>query len=237
MEVTPADFRILREACDALDATGIPYVIGGGTAVALYGRNRRTKDFDIFLNRDALRKAMTALARAGFSTSDTEKRWLYKSWRDEVLVDLIVQSRGTDRIDDEVMAHSRLVEQYGYKIPMMSPEDTVFRKALALTEGRPDWHDAMSIIMRQGAEFDWEYLHHRAQMQPRRILSFLLFAQTELHAPPGSPNRFIDNYLYSGDDPGPIPEWLVFSLVRRVWLGGKPLEELPPQLEHRPKAA
>ena len=153
-EVTAEDFSILHEACTALDAAGVPYVIGGGTVVVLWGRNRRTKDFDLFLNREVLRAAMAVLSQANFTTTDTEKMWLYKAWRGETLVDLIVESRGGTCIDSEVLSRSRIVRQYGYDFRVMGPEDTLYRKILTLTEGRPDWHDAMSIVERQQGKLD-----------------------------------------------------------------------------------
>lgn len=232
-EVTPEDFRILREACDALDTAHVPYVIGGGTVVVLYGRQRRTKDFDIFLHRKYLRRAMDALSLANFTTTDTEKKWLYKAWRGETLVDLIVESRGGMHIDDEVIRRSRIVEQHGHPFRVMGPEDTLIRKILTLTEGRPDWYDAISIVERQRGQFDWGYILERAEGNLRRVLSFFLFAQTELHRPPHSPHSGSDNFLYRGDAPGPIPQWVVFRLVQRIWLS----HERPAPLRALPQAA
>ncbi len=219
MVVGPEEFLVLREACDALDAIGIPYVIGGGTVVVLYGRQRRTKDFDIFLNREVLRPALDALARIGFTTADTEKSWLYKAWRDEVLIDYIVEVRGGVTLDDEVMLRARIVDQHGMPFRVMGPEDTLYRKIVTLTEGRPDWHDALSIIQRMGEALDWTYLLYRAQQHPRRVLAFFLFAQTELHAP-GGEIRDGENTIFRGTAPGPIPEWVVWRLVEQLWMGG-----------------
>ncbi|OPZ83135.1 MAG: hypothetical protein BWY76_02423 [bacterium ADurb.Bin429] len=233
MEVTAEDFVILQKACDALDAIGVPYMVGGGTAVVLWGRNRRTKDFDLFLNREVLRAAMNALSLAGFTTTDTEKNWLYKAWWGDLLVDLIVEVRGGVRITDETMLRSRVVEQFGVTFRVMGPEDVVYRKITCLTEGRPDWHDAISIIARQGETFDWMYLLYLAQQHPRRVLAFLLFAQTEMNAPACSPSSQVENQLFRGDSDGPIPEWVVLTLVRQIWEGGARSPINPHRLEMR----
>ena len=235
MEVQPEDFKILRRGCDALDVDGVRYVIGGGTAVVIYGRNRRTKDFDIFLNREELERAMTALVRAGFSTSDTEKTWLFKSWYGETLVDIIVVSRGGVRVDRETIARARLVNLYGDDFRIMGCEDTLFRKILTLTEGRPDWYDALSIIERQQGRIDWDYLLRRAQRNPRRVLSFLLFAQTELHVPPDQ-RRVTPDLLFTGDAPGLIPQRVIYALMIQIW---RTAGAAPPQfaLDALPEAA
>ncbi|MHB9024944.1 MAG: nucleotidyltransferase [Armatimonadota bacterium] len=236
MEVTAVDFKTLYQACSVLDALGIPYVIGGGTAVVLYGRDRRTKDFDIFMNRDVLRVTMDALSNAGFTTADTEKRWLYKVWRNDLTIDLIVETRGGDRIDEEVIARSRLIDHFGQDFRIMGPEDTLYRKILTQLPGRPDWYDALSIIERQQGKLDWTYFLSRAQRYPRRVLSFLLFAQTELHVP-ATLQVAGDNVLFQGDAPGPIPQWMVFALVQTIWLGAaRPLRSTR-QLEDLSEAA
>ncbi len=221
MVVTPEDFAILHEACEALEDAGVPYVVGGGTVVTIWGRNRRTKDFDVFLNRESQEVAMNALSLANFTTTDTEKRWLYKAWRGDTLVDLIVESRGGVQVDTVTLHHARLIHQHGFDFRVMGPEDTLYRKILTLTEGRPDWYDALSILTRQVGQLDWDYLLTLARRHPRRVLSFLLFAQTELHAPAGSPLSAIEDQLFSGEAPGLIPEWVVFQLIRHIWLGDK----------------
>ena len=236
MAVTAADFAILHEACTALDTRKIPYVVGGGTVVVLYGRNRRTKDFDIFLSRKYQRRAMDALSLAGFTTTDTEKHWLYKAWHDDILVDLIVESRGGVQVTAETIRHARVVNQYGYFFRVMGPEDTLYRKILTLTEGRPDWHDALSILDRQRGKLDWEYFLRLARRHPRRILSFMLFAQTELHNPSGTV-RLAPDMLYTGEHPGPVPDHIVYRLMDMLFREESGREEAPPALEYLPKAA
>jgi len=235
VEITPDDFRTLHLACDVLDAAGVRYVIGGGTAVVIYGRNRRTKDFDIFLNREELERAMTALTRVGFTASDTEKKWLFKAWHQETLVDIIVESRGGVRVGSETMRRSRLLHLYGYDFRIMGLEDTLYRKILTLTEGRPDWYDAISIITRQQGQLDWDYLLECAQRFPRRVLSFLLFAQTELHIPPGYHRASVDE-LMTGDAPGLIPDRVIYTLLLRV-LNRRAFEPPLPGMEALPEAA
>jgi len=238
MYVTPEDHAILHEACDALDSAGIAYVIGGGTAVTIFGRNRRTKDFDIFLNRAVVRAALTTLARVGFCTSDTDKNWLYKAFRDETLVDLVVEVRGGIEIDSDCMSHARMVEQHGHYFRIMGPEDTLYRKALTLTEGRPDWYDGISIIERQGDALDWPYFTRLAlRRYPRRVLAFLYYTQTELHVPPGAIHSSQSNPLFPGDTPGLVPEWVVSQLMQRIMLGDKAFTDDIRRLEHYPKAA
>ncbi|HKQ46562.1 MAG TPA: hypothetical protein VJZ71_00660 [Phycisphaerae bacterium] len=63
--------RLLR-TCRALEAGGVPYVVIGGNAVAVWvgskdeGAVRNTKDVDVLLNRGDLPRATEVMAAAGF---------------------------------------------------------------------------------------------------------------------------------------------------------------------------
>ena len=178
---------------------------------------------------------MDALSLAGFTTSDTEKNWLFKAWRDETLVDLIMVSRGGVTVTAETMRHARIVSQYGFYFRMMGPKDVLFRKIMTLTEGRPDWHDALSILVRMEGKLDWAYFLRLARRNVQRILGFMLFARTELHVPPG---RVISSpdLLFTGEHPGPVPDRVLYRLLHMLAQPARPAEELP-ALPYRPKAA
>lgn len=66
--------RLLR-TCRALEGAGVPYVVIGGNAVAVWvgsrdeGAVRNTKDVDILLNRADLARATEAMAAAGFDAA------------------------------------------------------------------------------------------------------------------------------------------------------------------------
>lgn len=172
-----------HEACRILDDAGIPYMVGGGVAVWAYGRRRKTKDIDLFLYPSTPEEAMNSLARRGFHTRETEAGWLYKAIKADVIIDLIVWTTGAVTLDAASFAHARSMQIDGYSFLLMGPEDVLFRKILSHKEERFDWYDAMSIMVNAGElGFDWPYFLTRAQRFPKRVLSFLLYAQGELGA-------------------------------------------------------
>lgn len=67
--------RLLR-TCRALEAGGVPYVVIGGNAVAVWvgskdeGAIRNTKDVDVLLNRNDLSRAEAAMAAADFDMAE-----------------------------------------------------------------------------------------------------------------------------------------------------------------------
>jgi hypothetical protein len=67
--------RLLR-TCRALEDAGVPYVVIGGNAVAVWvaskdeGAVRNTRDVDVLLNRADLGRAQQAMAAAGFDMTE-----------------------------------------------------------------------------------------------------------------------------------------------------------------------
>jgi len=173
----PTFLRVLGEAIGALDAENIPFVLMGGIASTAMGRPRFTHDIDAFIRPTDGTAALDALDRRGFATQQTYPDWLFKGLKDGVLVDLIFRSKGDIYLDDEMLERARIEEFLGQKIPVISPEDLVVIKALVHDEHMPrHWHDALAII--GDVELDWDYLLRRGQRGARRVLSLLVYAQS-----------------------------------------------------------
>ena len=126
--------EVLVRVVDVLDRAGIPFALMGGLAAATVGRERSTKDVDLFLTREDAESALAPLADAGFRTERTDPGWLFKAFWGESLVDLIFESSGGILFDEEVRAHLRQVSVRGRQVPALSPEDIVIIKALANAE-------------------------------------------------------------------------------------------------------
>ena len=169
---------VLAEAIAALDAEQVPHLLMGGLVVARYARPRSTDDVDLFVRPEHARRALDALAAAGFEVEETDPMWLHKAHKDGVLVDVIFRSSGEVYLDDEMLAHGVRDEVRGCDAMLISPEDLLIMKAVATAEHGPHhWYDALAIIAR--TPLDWTYLVDRArQAAPRRVLSLLLYAES-----------------------------------------------------------
>jgi hypothetical protein len=111
--------EVLARAVDVLDRAGIPFALMGGLAAATVGRERSTKDVDLFLTRDAAEAALGHLEDAGFRTERTDPAWLFKAFWGESLVDLIFESSGGILFDEEVRGHLRQVSVPGRQVPAL----------------------------------------------------------------------------------------------------------------------
>jgi predicted nucleotidyltransferase len=177
----PSDEQIqqtLAEAVRALREAEVPFVVMGGLSTAAFARPRVTDDIDVFVRPDAAVRALQVLADAGFRTEETDPHWIFKAFRHGVLVDVIFRSTGDLYLDEEMLSRADEQEHLGVAVPLVSPEDLLVIKAVAANEDSPrHWHDALAVIAR--CQLDWPYLLRRArQAGPRRILSLLLYAES-----------------------------------------------------------
>jgi predicted nucleotidyltransferase len=187
---------VLRDAIAALEGKDIPYLLMGGISSATLGRPRGTNDIDIFVRPESARLTLEALDSAGFTTQETDPTWLFKGFKDDIMVDVIFRSTGDIYLDDEMLAHARVADVRGCAARIIPPEDLLIIKALAAAEHMPHhWHDALGVIT--GSDLDWDYLVSRARRHgARRVLSLLLYAQSNDLGVPVKPVRALFESIF-----------------------------------------
>jgi predicted nucleotidyltransferase len=169
--------RVLGLAVSAMEEEGIPYVLIGGVASMGLGRPRTTQDIDLFIKPQDASRALHALAKRGFSTEETDKRWIFKGFKEDVQVDLIFHTVGGIYLDRRMLERSVEGTFEGQQVRFVPPEDLLIIKALVYDEATPrHWYDALGIL--SATEIDWEYLIERSRRAQRRVLSLLVYAQS-----------------------------------------------------------
>lgn len=181
---------VLDDAVAAIHAVEVPFLMIGGIASTVWGRDRGTTDIDVFVRPESVEATLHALECSGFETSVEFDHWLSKARRDGITVDVIFRASRDILIDDEMMRRSTVALFRGRELPIAPREDLIVMKASAAGEDTARyWYDALGILAR--GELDWEYLVARAcQHGARRVLSLLLFATSvDLVVPAGPLER------------------------------------------------
>jgi len=118
-----------------------------------------------------------ALEQAGFRSEETDPVWIYKAFKDGVMLDIIFMVTGGIYLDEEMEQRSVIREYDGLAVRIPSPEDQIVIKAIVHREETSrHWFDALAILGR--AQLEWEYLLHRARLGARRVLALLIYAQS-----------------------------------------------------------
>ena len=169
---------VLDDAVAALKGADITFLLMGGLAASVLGRNRGVTDIDLFVRDRDVGSVLSALDDAGFETLVVSPNWLAKGFKDDVLVDVISRSTHDITLTDEILERGTVVDVHGRRLPCVAPEDLIVMQAIATTEDTARyWFDALSLLGRP--ELDWEYLARRAKQHgARRLLALLFFARS-----------------------------------------------------------
>ena len=188
-------------ALRALDHAQVPYLVGGGYAMAHYtGIQRSTKDLDIFVRPEDRDRTLTTLAAAGYKTEFFYPFWISKALHGEAFIDILYGSgNGICVVDDEWFASAGEIDVHGYRAPMVPPEEQLWSKAFVQDRDRFDGADIAHLILRQGQAFDWRRLVRRFRGHERVLLAHLLLFE----------------YIYPSER-GRVPEWVPARLNERI---------------------
>jgi hypothetical protein len=173
----------LKKAVAALRDAEVPFLLAGSLAVWARGGPETHHDLDFVVREGEAERALEALSDAGMRPEKPPEEWLYKAWDGDVLIDLIFQPRGLN-VDDEVIERGDLLHVLGITIPVMSIEDVLATKLLALHEHELDYTGAVRIARAVREQVDWRYLRSRTHDSPYAAAFFVLCEELAI-APAG----------------------------------------------------
>lgn len=165
-----------RRAVHLLNAARLPFLVGGTYALTLHtGIVRPTKDFDIFVRPDDVRRALEALAAGGCSTELPYAHWLGKAYHGTDFVDVIFSSgNGVAKVDDGWFAHAVPAVFLGEPVLVCPVEETIWSKSFVCERERYDGADINHLLLARGADLDWVRLLRRFNGHWRVLLSHLV---------------------------------------------------------------
>ena len=165
-----------RQVLRALNADGIPFLVGGAFAFAHYtGIHRDTKDLDLFIHRADFDRVATSLAKFGYHTELTFPHWLAKAHCGDIFVDLIFNSgNGLSPVDEDWFLNATTSEVLGEPVLVCPAEETLWTKAFIMERERYDGADVAHLLKACAGAMDWMRLRDRFGAHWRVLLSHLV---------------------------------------------------------------
>jgi hypothetical protein len=166
-----------RRTLHVLSDASVPFLVGGSHAFLEYtGIVRNTKDFDLFLRRTDLDRAMEALRSAGYRTELSFPHWLAKAWQHDDFIDLVFSSgNGVCAVDDGWFDHAVETQVLGMPVKIVPAEELVWQKAFVMERERFDGADIMHIMRSRAESLDWDRLVARFGAHWPLLYTYLVF--------------------------------------------------------------
>jgi len=155
----------LKLAAAALRDADVRFVLGGGLAIWARGGPETEHDVDFFVKAVDAERALQALSDAGFRTQEPPEGWLYKGFRDGVLVDLIFSPSGVE-VDDEFLDRAEELEVHAVRMPVLRAEDVLVAKLLAMREHHMEYDRVLEIARTVREQIDWDEVRERTDGSP-----------------------------------------------------------------------
>jgi predicted nucleotidyltransferase len=155
----------LKLAAAALRDAGVRFVLGGGLAIWARGGPETEHDVDLFVRPEDAERGWQALEEAGFRTEEPPEGWLYKGFRDGVMVDLIYEPTGLE-VDDEFFERAEELDVHAVQMPVMRADDVLIAKLLAMREHEVDYEQVLEIARTVREQIDWDEVRERTDGSP-----------------------------------------------------------------------
>jgi hypothetical protein len=165
-----------RRTLHVLSDAGVPFLVGGSHAFLEYtGIVRNTKDFDLFLRRADMARAMEALRDAGYRTELTFPHWLGKAWQHDDFVDLVFNSgNGICTVDDDWFANAVETQVLGMPVKIVPCEELLWQKSFVMERERFDGADFMHVLRARAEQLAWDRLLARYGERWPLLYSYLV---------------------------------------------------------------
>jgi hypothetical protein len=200
-EQEPDAAAFYRRVLQALNASGLPFLVGGGHALQIYtGISRYTKDLDLFIQPQDYAPVSEALVHAGYEAELTYPHWLGKVHAGAAFVDLIFSSgNGVAEVDELWFRHARDAEVMGMPVRITPPEESIWSKGFIMERERYDGADVVHLLHACAHEMDWQRLRQRFGLHWRVLLSHLV----------------LFGFVYPAERSS-VPAWLMDDLLERA---------------------
>jgi len=168
-----------RRAVSAFQSADVPFLLGGSLASWARGGPQSRNDLDFIVRPQDAERALAALADGGMRPQQPPEDWLLKAWDGEVLVDVIFKPIGV-AVDDGVFERADALDVLAMRVLVMSLEDVMVSKLLALNDHALDLEPALQIARALREQIDWAQVRERTEPSAYAAAFFTLIERLEL---------------------------------------------------------
>jgi hypothetical protein len=163
MDLIPDEqWAVYRDAICCAGKTGLPFMLGGGFALAAYtGRWRNTKDIDFYVLPHHRQTFIDAMTRAGFDDYYEQlaydRGWIHRCFRDGTIVDLI-WSMANRRAEAQPswFENGTEITVRGEPLKLIAAEELLWCKMYVMQRDHSDWPDVLNLLQAVGPELNWQ---------------------------------------------------------------------------------
>jgi len=166
----------MKHAGAALRDADIRFALAGGLACWARGGPATDHDVDFLVKPEDAEAAQQALARAGLRLEQPPEDWLLKAFHDDTLVDVIFRP-SSGPVTDEMLDRAEDREVMAMRLPVMSLEDVLVTKLLALTEQEPDFRPVLEIARTLREQIRWDEVRKETEHSPFAKAFFTLIQE------------------------------------------------------------
>ena len=186
---------------ETLQEGRVPFLVGGAYAFTPFtGIPRSTKDFDLFVAKTDIMRALVVLDEAGFRTELTFPHWLGKAYQGKEFVDLIFSSgNGVAPVDEGWFTNAPTGDVLGVQVHLAPAEEMLWSKAFVMERERYDGGDVIHLLRARAEKLDWPRVLDRFGPYWRVLLA----------------NLVLFGFVYPGERTR-VPAWVMEELMRRL---------------------
>jgi predicted nucleotidyltransferase len=166
----------MKHAAAALRDADVRFALGGGLACWARGGPATDHDVDFLVKPEDVQRARDALTTAGMRVEKPPEEWLLKAYHNETQIDLIFAPSGGP-ITDEVLDRAEEREVGAMRLPVISLEEVLATKLLALTEQDPNYRAVLEIARALREQIRWNEVRERAEGSPFAKAFFTLIEE------------------------------------------------------------
>ena len=198
---SPAAQAVYRRVMETLRDGDVPFLVGGAYAFTPFTNVlRSTKDFDLFVGKANIHRALDVLADAGFDTELTFPHWLGKAYEGHEFVDLIFSSgNGVAPVDARWFDHAPRGTVLGLDVLLAPAEEMLWSKAFVMERERYDGGDVIHLLRARAEKLDWPRVLERFGAYWRVLLA----------------NIVLFGFVYPGERTR-VPAWVTEELLGRL---------------------